>query len=180
MTWPRLALTAALGVALVGCGSDEPEASPGQPAAGQATTPQATAETPTQQAQQRAPVRTPPTTQRQQPTTARQSVRAARVDEPWTPTHTGTVTPGMTREEVVGVWGDPVAERSSSSSTFLFYRNGCEVTCGMLDVVFLEGGQVVDAVVRGRGHVYGGTSSSPPDRAARPTLPGMVGTSGAS
>jgi hypothetical protein len=117
-------------------------------------------------------VRTPPTTQRQQ-----QPVRA---DEPWTPTHTGTVNPGMTRDEVIGVWGSPIAERSSGANTFLFYRNGCEVTCGMLDVVFLEGGQVVDAVVRGRGHVYGGTSSSPPDRAARPTLPGMVGNTGAS
>ncbi len=173
MTWPRLALAAALGVALASCGSDEPDTSPGQPAA----EPQAVAETP---AQQQTPVRTPPTTRRTPPTTTRQAVRPAQVDEPWTPTHTGTVNPGMTRSEVVGVWGEPVAERAAGDNTFLFYRNGCEVTCGMLDVVFLEGGQVVDAVVRGRGHVYGGTSSSPPNQEAVPTLPAVVGNMGAS
>src|SRR5262249_4796200 len=34
------------------------------------------------------------------------------VDEPWTPTDTGTVNPGMTREQVVSIWGPPVAERT--------------------------------------------------------------------
>lgn len=86
------------------------------------------------------------------------------VDEPWTPVDTGTVVPGMTRDQVIAVWGIPVAERSAANRTYLYYRNGCEVTCGTFDVVFLEDGQVVDAIVRGQGHTYAGTSSSPPGR----------------
>jgi hypothetical protein len=92
------------------------------------------------------------------------------VDEPWFPTDTGTVRPGMTRMEVVTVWGTPVAERVVGNRTYLYYRNGCEVTCGTFDVVFLEDDQVVDAIVRGLGHTYAGISSSPPDREAEPTL----------
>lgn len=93
------------------------------------------------------------------------------MDEPYTPTDTGTVAPGMSREEVVAIWGVPVAERMSGAWTYLYYRNGCEVTCGTFDVVFLQDGQVVDAIVRGPGHTYAGVSSSPPDRQAEPTLP---------
>lgn len=87
------------------------------------------------------------------------------VDEPWTPVDTGTVVPGMTREQVIATWGIPVAERVSGNRGYLYFRNGCEVTCGTFDVVFLEDGQVVDAIVRGPGHTYAGTSSSPPGRA---------------
>jgi hypothetical protein len=90
--------------------------------------------------------------------------RPAAVDEPWEPVDTGTVNPGMTRDEVVAVWGPPVAEREQESWSYLYFRNGCEVTCGTFDVVFLENGQVVDAVVRGTGHTYAGNSSSPPGR----------------
>ena len=67
----------------------------------------------------------------------------------------------MTRDQVIAVWGPPVAERSRESWTYLFFRNGCEATCGTFDTVFLENGQVVDAVVRGPGHTYAGVSSSP-------------------
>jgi hypothetical protein len=95
------------------------------------------------------------------------------VDEPWFPTDTGTVRPGMTRMEVVTLWGMAVAERVVGSRTYLYFRNGCEVTCGTFDVVFLEDDQVVDAIVRGFGHTYAGISSSPPDREAEPTLPGL-------
>jgi len=94
------------------------------------------------------------------------------VDEPWTPTHTGTVNPGMTREDVVGVWGPPVAERTLGAWTYLYFRNGCEASCGTFDVVFLENGAVVNAIVRGPGHTYGGASTSPPGQAGRPTPPG--------
>ncbi|MEE8193024.1 MAG: hypothetical protein V3T74_09795 [Gemmatimonadales bacterium] len=97
------------------------------------------------------------------------------VDEPWFPIDTGTVLPGMTRMEVIAVWGEPVTERSSANRTYLYYRNGCEVTCGTFDVVFLEGDQVMDAIVRGLGHTYGGISSSPPDRQAEFTPPGTEG-----
>jgi hypothetical protein len=83
----------------------------------------------------------------------------------------------MSREEVVGVWGEPVTERMADGRRYLFYRNGCEVTCGTFDVVFLEGGQVVDAIVRARGHTYSGTSTSPAGSEGVPTPPaGQVQT----
>jgi hypothetical protein len=91
------------------------------------------------------------------------------VDEPWTPTDTGTVNPGMTRDQVIAVWGVPVAERTKENWSYLYFRNGCEATCGTFDVVFLENGQVVDAVVRGQGHAYAGNSSSPAGRKPEPT-----------
>jgi hypothetical protein len=104
----------------------------------------------------------------------------SQAEVPWTPTHTGTVEPGMTRDQVVEVWGDPVTERALGAWSYLYFRNGCEISCGTYDVVLLDGGQVVDAIVRGRGHVYAGVSSSPPERAAEftpPTgLPGSMGT----
>jgi hypothetical protein len=95
----------------------------------------------------------------------------APMDEPWIPTDTGTVAPGMSRDQVVAMWGQPVAERAAGAWTYLYYRNGCEVSCGTFDVVFLENGQVVDAIVRGSGHGYAGTSSSPPGREPVATLP---------
>jgi len=97
------------------------------------------------------------------------------VDEPWTPVDTGTVTPGMTRDQVIAVWGIPVAERTSEGRTYLYFRNGCEVSCGTFDVVFLENDQVVDAIVRGQGHTYAGTSSSPPERLGEMTPPRVPG-----
>jgi hypothetical protein len=45
--------------------------------------------------------------------------------------------------------------------TYLYFRNGCEYSCGTEDVVFLQNGQVVDAVLRWPGHRYSGQSSSP-------------------
>jgi hypothetical protein len=111
--------------------------------------------------------------ERQAPRPTPQAARpVAQADEvPWTPERTGTVSPGMTSEDVRGVWGDPVVERSSGEWTFMYYRNGCERTCGTFDVVFLQGGQVVDAIVRGMGHDYAGVSSSPADRPASFTPP---------
>ncbi len=104
-----------------------------------------------------------------------QTASRVMVDEPWFPIDTGTVRPGMSRMEVIGMWGEPVTERMSGNRTYLYYRNGCEVTCGTFDVVFLEGDQVVDAIVRGLGHTYAGISSSPPDRQAEFTPPGSEG-----
>ncbi len=104
-----------------------------------------------------------------------QTASRVMVDEPWFPIDTGTVLPGMTRIEVIAVWGEPVTERMSGNRTYLYYRNGCEVTCGTFDVVFLEGDQVVDAIGRGLGHTYAGISSSPPDRQAEFTPPGTEG-----
>lgn len=122
-----------------------------------------------QQPQQRRPPTPATTPARQERRTA--PAGPALADQPWTPTHTGTVRPGMTREEVVTVWGPPVAERTIGARGYLYFRNGCEVTCGTFDVVFLENGQVVDAIVRAPGHTYAGVSSSPPDRTAEYTPP---------
>ena len=94
-------------------------------------------------------------------------------EEPWFPTDTGTVRPGMTANEVVATWGPPVVDRVAGNWTFLYFRNGCEQACGTFDVVMLEGGQVVDAIVRGFGHTYAGVSSSPADRAAEFTAPAL-------
>ncbi len=90
-------------------------------------------------------------------------VRQSR-DQAWTPTDTGTVRPGMTRDQVIAVWGAPLTERTMGTWTYMYYRNGCEVSCGTHDIVFLENGQVVNAIVRGQGHTYAGMSSSPPGR----------------
>jgi hypothetical protein len=128
----------------------------------------------------RRPAPAPPvdTTTKPAPAPAPASAPAAKkssgpvVDEPWTPTDTGTVNPGMTREQVVSLWGAPVAERTRESWGYLYFRNGCEASCGTFDVVFLENGQVVDAVVRGPGHTYSGNSSSPAGRKPEATAVG--------
>ncbi|HEY2825766.1 MAG TPA: outer membrane protein assembly factor BamE [Gemmatimonadales bacterium] len=101
---------------------------------------------------------------------------SAAMDEPWTPTDTGTVKPGMTSDQVKAVWGKPATERSAGRWTYLYYRNGCEASCGTFDLVVLDSGQVVDAVVRGTGHTYGGVSSSPRDRAPKFTPPAKADT----
>jgi hypothetical protein len=146
------------------------------PFGGDEEEPEAAPPTPPPAAEPQAQPAPPP----QQPTPA-PAPQLALQDEPWTPTATGTVTPGMTQMDVVAVWGEPVLERVFGARTYLYYRNGCEVTCGTYDVVFLENDQVVDAVVRWSGHIYAGVSSSPADRAAEPTLPALPpGGTGAS
>lgn len=100
--------------------------------------------------------------------------RPVLADEPWTPMFTGTIDPGMTADQVMSTWGPPVAARTAGPWMYLYFRNGCEVTCGTFDVVFLQDGQVVDAIVRGQGHAYSGVSSSPPGRPALFTLPGTT------
>jgi len=61
---------------------------------------------------------------------------------------TGTIAPGMSEKEVYSLWGPPIAVRHQGAWTYLFFRNGCEYTCGTEDVVTLQNGQVVDAVLR--------------------------------
>lgn len=72
-----------------------------------------------------------------------------------------TIDPGMTQEQVVAHLGQPLSSRSYDGYTYLFYRNGCERTCGMNDIVVLDSGKVVDAVFRSKKRHYSGTSSSP-------------------
>src|SRR5579864_8487959 len=82
-------------------------------------------------------------------------------DHPYSSPDTGTVAPGMTESQVYSLWGAPVAVRHSGTRTYLFFPNGCERSCGTADVVTLDNGQVVDAIVRWWGHGYSGQSSSP-------------------
>ena len=72
-----------------------------------------------------------------------------------------TIDPGMTRAEVVAKLGEPLSSRSFESFVYLLYRNGCEKTCGMNDLVVLDSGKVVDAIFRAPSRRYSGTSSSP-------------------
>ena len=71
------------------------------------------------------------------------------------------IDPGMTRAEVVARLGKPLNERTSGAHTYLYYRNGCEKTCGMNDLVILEDGKVSDAIFRSSARQYSGASSSP-------------------
>jgi hypothetical protein len=72
-----------------------------------------------------------------------------------------TIDPGMTREQVVAKLGDPLSVRAYEGHTYLYYKNGCEKTCGMNDLVVLDSGKVVDAIFRATGRQYSGASSSP-------------------
>ncbi len=79
------------------------------------------------------------------------------------------IKPGMTEAEVRAAWGEPMTVRKAGTRSYLYYRNDCLKRCGTYDIVFLEGGQVVDAVVRDRGRKYDGVASSPLDRKPEPT-----------
>ncbi|HTS88228.1 MAG TPA: outer membrane protein assembly factor BamE [Gemmatimonadales bacterium] len=79
-----------------------------------------------------------------------------------------TIKPGMTEADVRTAWGDPLTERKVGDRTYLYYRNDCMRTCGMHDIVFLEGGQVVNAIVRDKHRHYDGVSSSPVEKPPAP------------
>jgi hypothetical protein len=81
-----------------------------------------------------------------------------------------TIKPGMTELEVRAIWGNPLTVRNAGAMTFLYFRNDCS-RCGTHDVVFLEGGQVIDAVVRDSHRRYDGVSSSPVERKPEATRP---------
>jgi hypothetical protein len=85
-----------------------------------------------------------------------------------------TIDPGMSLEQVVAKLGQPLSARHFESRTYLLYKNGCEKTCGMNDLVVLDSGKVVDAVFRSPAREYSGKSSSPamvPPPAARKSRP---------
>jgi hypothetical protein len=93
-------------------------------------------------------------------------------DVPFVSNDTGTIAPGMTETDIYSLWGPPASVRRAGDWTYLFFRNGCEWSCGTYDVVFLRNGAVVDAIVRWWGHIYDGESSSPPDVVPLPTRTG--------
>jgi outer membrane protein assembly factor BamE (lipoprotein component of BamABCDE complex) len=72
-----------------------------------------------------------------------------------------TVSPGMTRSQVVAALGEPATARTASEYSYLFYPNACGRACGMNDLVILRGDSVVDAIFRSPGRHYTGVSSSP-------------------
>lgn len=84
-----------------------------------------------------------------------------------------TIAPGMTADEVKTTFGQPDGVSSRGPFTYYFYNNGCEHECGFPDLVILEDGQVVDAVLRAPWNQYAGESSSPKGTVARPTPGGM-------
>lgn len=71
------------------------------------------------------------------------------------------IDPGMTQAQVIAKLGEPMSTRSYEGHTYLLYKNGCERTCGMSDLVVLDSDKVVDAIFRSRARKYSGTSSSP-------------------
>ncbi len=84
---------------------------------------------------------------------------------------TTAVRPGMTAAQVRAAWGEPSGTRVHGDYTYLYFANGCQPRCGIQDVVMLERGQVVDAIVRDPHHRYAGVSSSPATRKPEPTPP---------
>ena len=80
-----------------------------------------------------------------------------------------TIDPGMTRDQVIEHLGKPLNERKTGNAWFMFYRNGCERTCGMNDVVILENDKVVDAIFRSPSRHYSAASSSPTGVRPEPT-----------
>ncbi|MES2177753.1 MAG: hypothetical protein V4550_07785 [Gemmatimonadota bacterium] len=77
------------------------------------------------------------------------------------PPMAGTVSPGMTRAQVISALGEPITYREASGYTYVFYQNDCARTCGINDLVVLKGDSVVDAIFRSPSRKYTGKSSSP-------------------
>jgi hypothetical protein len=71
------------------------------------------------------------------------------------------IDPGMSKAQVIAKLGPPSTQKSSGTSTFLYYRNGREKAVGMADLVMLDSDKVVDAVFRSAARSYSGKSSSP-------------------
>ncbi|MEE8550905.1 MAG: hypothetical protein V3T08_06575, partial [Gemmatimonadota bacterium] len=61
---------------------------------------------------------------------------------------TQTIAPGMSEDEVRSVFGSPAGTRSVGIFTYYFYKNGWEEEAGFPDLVILQGGQVIDVVLR--------------------------------
>ena len=83
-----------------------------------------------------------------------------------------SIAAGMTEAEVRQAFGEPTVRRQAADRIYLFYANGCPVRCGSDDVVFLERGRVVTAILRTQGRHFAGPGfvGAPPEarRAERP------------
>jgi hypothetical protein len=72
-----------------------------------------------------------------------------------------TISPGMSRAQVIAALGQPLTLREADGYTYIFYRNQCTRACGMNDLVVLRADSVVDAIFRSSDRRYTGESSSP-------------------
>jgi hypothetical protein len=72
-----------------------------------------------------------------------------------------TVSPGMTRAQVIAALGAPATQRGANGYTYMFYTNTCGRACGMQDLVIMKGDSLADAIFRSPNRHYTGTSSSP-------------------
>ena len=72
-----------------------------------------------------------------------------------------SIDPGMTKAQVIEHLGQPQSMHTSDTLVYLYYKNGCEKTCGMSDLVVLSHDKVVDAIFRDPARHYTGQSSSP-------------------
>ena len=95
---------------------------------------------------------------------------AARAQTAATP-DSGVIKPGMTVDQVVAAWGKPMRSVTGGGFGYLYYASGCLRSCGSEDVVFLDHGQVIDAIARGLGHRYDGVTSLSPERKPGYTAP---------
>lgn len=73
----------------------------------------------------------------------------------------GTIDPGMSKAQVIALFGKAASDRARGDFTYLLFANGMEKEVGMSDLVVLEGDKVVDAVLRAPNRSFSGTSSSP-------------------
>ena len=89
-----------------------------------------------------------------------------------------TISPGMSRAQVVAALGAPATQRGANGFIYLFYSNSCGRECGMQDLVILQKDSVTDAIFRSPNRHYTGASSSPeetpPTAARRPTARPMT------
>ena len=89
-----------------------------------------------------------------------------------------TISPGMTRAQVIASLGEPATSRAVGEDSYLFYVNACGRKCGMNDLVVLHSDSVADAIFRSPDRHYTGKSSSPssiPPRAAARAKPALSG-----
>ncbi len=50
-------------------------------------------------------------------------------------TKDNVIDPGMSKTQVIEHLGQPQSLKTSDTTLYMYYRNGCEKTCGMNDVV---------------------------------------------
>lgn len=86
-----------------------------------------------------------------------------------------TVRAGMTEAEVRRAFGAPATVRRADGWSYLFYLNRCPVRCGSDDVVFLQDGRVVAAVLRTPARRFAGPGAARALGAVEPAGAGGAG-----